>query len=78
MYKAVYAFVGDITAQKLLFTQESSFLGIHLTPPRRRIQGDGRGVAFLIHVNGVMFTLTLAQHISEGLTFMALSQLRVG
>src|ERR1039458_2613878 len=32
-------------------------------PPRRRIQGDGRGVAFLIHVNGVMFTLTLAQHI---------------
>ena len=47
-------------------------------PPPRRIQGDGRGVAFLIHVNGVMFTLTLAQHISEGLTFMALSQLRVG
>src|ERR1039458_9306356 len=32
-------------------------------PPPRRIQGDGRGVAFLIHVNGVMFTLTLAQHI---------------
>src|ERR1039458_4263406 len=25
--------VGDITAQKLLFTQESSFLGIHLNPP---------------------------------------------
>src|ERR1017187_10497690 len=46
-------------------------------PPPRRIQGDGRGVAFLIHVNGVMFTLTLAQHISEGLTFMALSQSRV-
>jgi hypothetical protein len=35
-------------------------------------------VAFLIHVNGVNITLTLAQHISEGLTFMALSQLRVG
>jgi hypothetical protein len=28
-----YSFVGDITAQKLLFTQESSFLGIHLKPP---------------------------------------------
>ena len=37
----------------------------------------GAGVAFLMHVNGVMFTLTLAQHISEGLTFMALSQSRV-
>jgi len=62
----------------LLFTQESSFLGIHLKSPPRRIQGDGRGGAFLIPVNGVMFTLTLAQHISDGLTFMALSQSRVG
>src|ERR1039458_8758022 len=36
-------------------------IALHAGP--RRIQGDGRGVAFLIHVNGVMFTLTLAQHI---------------
>jgi hypothetical protein len=60
------------------FTQESSFLGIHLNPPPRRIQGDGHGVAVLIDVNGVNITLTLAQHISDGLTFMALSQSRAG
>jgi hypothetical protein len=72
------ATVGDITAQKLLCTQESSFLGIHLKPPSSPDSGRWARGGFLIHVNGVMFTLTLAQHISDGLTFMALSQLRVG
>jgi hypothetical protein len=38
----------------------------------------GAGGAFLIPLNAVMFTLTLAQHISDGLTFMALSQSLVG
>src|ERR1019366_8008412 len=71
-------FVGDITAQKLLFTKESWFLGIHLNPPSSPDSGRWARGAFLIHVNGVNITLTLAQQISDGLTFMALSQSRAG
>ena len=38
----------------------------------------GAGWLFLYPFNGVNITLTLAQHITDGLTFMALSQSRAG
>ncbi len=52
-----------------------------MNPPQAPSSPDSgrwaRG-AFLIPVNGVNIRLTLAQHISDGLTFMALSQPRAG